>query len=169
MRLVSFAVAVFSFTGLVGPALRLATWPPSTLDATARGTVSYFLYFFTLFLWPTFPIVTFVPNVATATATGLAIGTNVLVFAAAGLLVGVAGLTRWLPLLALSCLAAIGLLLALPLVWFPSGLDSITSTALAAAVAVYSSPCAIVLSRRLRLRPNEPGPTRSGRYEAATG
>jgi hypothetical protein len=151
IRLVMCAAVAFACTGLVGPGLRMVSWPPSTSEATAVGTLTYFLYFVTLFLWPALPIVTFVPNIATPVATGLAVAVNVLLFAVTGILVGAGGLASRPLVLGICWVAAIVLLLGMPLAWFPSGLDFLSASGLVGALVVYAFPCWMVWKRRLRV------------------
>ncbi|MFY9905084.1 MAG: hypothetical protein WBD45_14025 [Terriglobales bacterium] len=88
------SLLVFTGTGLLGPLVRFAAWPPSTFNTLAPKSVSNFLYDFVLLLWPTQPMAAVEVNIGKAAAAAVAIGANLLLFAILGVAVGTFGKSR---------------------------------------------------------------------------
>lgn len=84
----------FAGMGLVGPLIRLATWPPSRFEAIVPSWVSKFVYDLVLLLWPTQPLAAIEANVGWVAAASLTVCANVAFFAMLGAVVGRSGKTR---------------------------------------------------------------------------
>jgi hypothetical protein len=52
MRVLGYGVLTFAVTGLIGPLIRLATWPPSRFEAANSAEAEHFIYNLVLDLWP---------------------------------------------------------------------------------------------------------------------
>jgi hypothetical protein len=88
------STVVFAGVGLLGPLVRFATWPPSRFDSLVPKSISNFLNDFVVLLWPTQPMAVVEVNIGKVAAAALAIGANLLLFAALGATVGTFGRTR---------------------------------------------------------------------------
>ena len=88
------SILVFRAVGLLGPLIRFAAWPPSTVNSWASKSVSNFLYDFIVLLWPTQPMAVVETSVGNVAAAALAISANILLFAILGAVVGTIGATR---------------------------------------------------------------------------
>ena len=79
MKTSSRPIIVFLASGLVGPLLRWATWPP-----TPTSTGGDFVYDLVLLLWPTQPFTVMEATIGAGAAIALSIGANVVLFGLAG-------------------------------------------------------------------------------------
>jgi hypothetical protein len=80
---IAITTLLFALTGLFGPLLRWATWPPAKLES------STFVSDLVLLIWPTQPLAVIEASAGPALAALAAVGVNVLLFAVLGLLAGV--------------------------------------------------------------------------------
>lgn len=87
MRRVLVATVTFGVSALMGPLVRFATWPPSKLgnEASASGSFVYDLVFL---LWPAQLLAVAEASMGRLAAAALAVGTNVVLFAFVGVVVG---------------------------------------------------------------------------------
>ena len=92
MRHIALSALIFGVAALVGPLLRLVTWPPSQFMGTPE--VFDFLYELILLLWPAQPIAVMEVNTGPVIAAASAVGANVLLFTLVGLIVGALGSRR---------------------------------------------------------------------------
>ncbi len=87
MRGVRIAIVTFAVSGLIGPLVRLATWPPSKLTNEASTSAS-FVYDLVFLLWPAQLLAVAEASIGQAAAIVVAVGTNVILFALIGIAVG---------------------------------------------------------------------------------
>lgn len=109
MRGVWIAILTFGVSGLIGPLVRLATWPPSKL-ANDASTSASFVYDLVFLLWPAQLLAVAEASVGQAAAIALAVGTNVILFALVGVMVGLVA-KRPAAIVALYALLGVSLLL----------------------------------------------------------
>ena len=94
MNRVLKSTAVFAGAGLLGPLVVYATWPVSRFNTLVPKSVSNFRYDFVFLLWPTQPMAVVEVSIGRLAAAALAIGANLLLFAALGAAVGTLARTR---------------------------------------------------------------------------
>jgi hypothetical protein len=129
MRRVARPVLIFSVAALVGPLLRLVTWPPSQfMDAPG---VFDFLYQLILLLWPAQPIAVIEVNTGPVIAAATAVGANVLLFAVVGVIVGALGSRR-------VALLVIFIGVSFAVVWASGSPAEINLASLTVAIVLYA-------------------------------
>ena len=84
-----FGVLAFALTGLVGPAIRYATWPPSWFETVTSARVAKFIYDLVFYLWPAQVLAALLPE-SRLDVFLLALAGNILLFVLMGLVVGAA-------------------------------------------------------------------------------
>jgi len=89
MRTVAGSILIFVASGLVGPLLRWATWPPSHAPQGSGFSFDDFIYDLVLFLWPTQPLAVMEVTIGSFAAITLSVGANTLFFGIAGALAAV--------------------------------------------------------------------------------
>ena len=89
MRTVAGSILIFVASGLVGPLLRWATWPPSHAPQGSGFSFDDFIYDLVLFLWPTQPLAVMEVTIGSFAAITLSVGANTLLFGIVGALAAV--------------------------------------------------------------------------------
>ena len=89
MRTVAGSILIFVASGLVGPLLRSATWPPSHAPQGSGFSFDDFVYDLVLLLWPTQPLAVMEVTMGSFAAVTLSIGANALFFGIVGALAAV--------------------------------------------------------------------------------
>jgi hypothetical protein len=137
------STVVFAGAGLLGPLFRLAAWPPSRFDVLVPKSVSNFLYDFVLLLWPTQPMAAVEVNIGRLAAVALAVGANLLLFAALGAAVGTLARTRARLIVGYAVVS--GLILCFDLWGAGFSLAYLNVLALVVALILYALPFWIVM------------------------
>ena len=89
MRTVAGSILIFVASGLVGPLLRWATWPPSHAPQGSGFSFDDFVYDLVLLLWPTQPLAVMEVTMGSFAAVTLSVGANALFFGIVGALAAV--------------------------------------------------------------------------------
>jgi len=77
-------VAVFAAAALVGPLIRLLSWPPGSLEASGSARAEDLLYEILGYLWPTQPLAVFAPADSVVVGFIFASLANIALFAVVG-------------------------------------------------------------------------------------
>jgi hypothetical protein len=85
MRAVTTCMVVFAGFGLLGPLLRLATWPPAI-----GSPFQDFVYELILLVWPTQPLALMEASIGSFAATTVAVAANAILFSVVGAVAGLA-------------------------------------------------------------------------------
>ena len=101
MKNVARALLVSIAGGLVGPAMRFATWPLVGVSWRGEGGqpwryLSELVYHLTLLLWPAQPLAVYEASIGILMAGVLAVGANLILFVLLGMIVVAASFVRWM-------------------------------------------------------------------------
>ena len=143
----SSGVLVFAATGLIGPVVRYATWPPSLFKLTTSDRVEGFVYDLVFYLWPTQPLAALRPD-GGGMQVLLAVGSNLLLFALIGFVVGALASQRGAVLMAYAGFCCVLLWLALWDVGFRMAQVSVSP--LLCAMVLHGSPYLLVALKAAR-------------------
>jgi hypothetical protein len=141
MRIARFGLLVFVVMALVGPLIRLLTWPSSRVGGVLSEGVGTFIYELVLLLWPTQPLAVMEVTIGQVAAIGLAIGANVALFALLGLAT-VAALRR--DLLKVMYIAVCVVVVICAVWWAGFSVSEVHWFAVVSALALYAVPFALV-------------------------
>lgn len=83
----TYSTLVFAITGLIGPLLRLLTWPPGQFTDRFGETVASFVYDLVLLIWPTQPLAVMEASIGALAGVTVAIFGNVMLLGLLGLVV----------------------------------------------------------------------------------
>ena len=133
MRRIALTALIFGVAALVGPLLRLVTWPPQQFMGTAD--VFDFLYQLILLLWPAQPLAMMEVNTGPVVALAAAVGANVFLFTLVGLIVGALGSRRVALFATFIC---VSFALVWISVWASGDLIGIDVAALTVALLLYA-------------------------------
>jgi len=139
MRIVSQSLVIFALSGLAGPLLRWATWPPSP---TSKGPLGNLVYDLVLLLWPTQPLAVLEASMGSPAAIALSVTANVVLFGVIGILAG--ALAR--NVIGLSSVYVAVCVLVLVVVFWSVGvtLSYLNLIALVVALVLYAVPFILV-------------------------
>ena len=135
-------VGVFAAAALIGPLVRYVAWPPSQIGEIASFRLDIFIYDLVFLLWPTQMLAVMEASVGVFAAAAVAVGANVLLYGAIGLLVGVTA-GRRTAILALYLF--VGALVTLFALWDAGfGIAHLNVPALGVALTLYAIPFWVV-------------------------
>jgi hypothetical protein len=82
-------VSVFAAAALTGPLIRYVAWPPSKIGQIGSFRLDVFIYDLVFLLWPTQMLAVIEASLGSFVAAAVAVGANVVLYGAIGMLVGV--------------------------------------------------------------------------------
>lgn len=143
-----FAGVVFAVAALVGPAVRYATWPPSSFEKRTSVGAEDFVYDLVFYLWPTQPLAVLAPTDGRLAALLLTVGGNLVLFVLVGLVVGAVASRRGGVVLVYATLC--GFLLWFALWGAGYRLEHLDVSPLVLALALYAVPFWLVAAAAAR-------------------
>ena len=153
MRAIVLSTLVFVAGALVGPLLRLATWPPSKFMEGALLPIGDFIYYLVLLLWPAQLLAVIEVSTGRVVAGVVAVRVNILLFSLVGVVAGI--LAKWrLALLALYLFTCVMVLCFA--VWAVGSLADTNIYSLMVALLLYAIPF-WVITRLNKTRSKVPG------------
>lgn len=136
------AALVFAAASLVGPLIRLSTWPPSDFEQATSEATANFVYDLVFYLWPTQALMAYESSFGLFAAAIMSIGGNILFFLCFGYVVSV--LSRSLAGLMLAYAGTCGLLAVMASWASGFGTDQVNFAAVLAALGVYGFAIGLV-------------------------
>lgn len=134
----AISTALFAATALVGPLIRLLTWPPQRYEQLTSHSSADFIYHLVVLLWPSQLLAAMEINTGRFVAGLVAVGVNVLLFIILGIVAGASIRWRYGLLSLYVFVSALVLLFALWGAGF--SLSYLNLYAIATALLIYAAP-----------------------------